>query len=136
MMKKVSLISDFNTELLLRYLRLLDEKSNFVSLPYGQVFQSLATKDHYDLSIIWTLPENISQTFNKALQFKEINLKEIYDEVDRFSDAIKNFSVNVKSIFLASWASRLEYNGYEMQDWKEGLGIQNILSRMNFRLSY
>ena len=67
--------------------------------PYGQVFQTLLTNNKFDASLIWTLPENISPTFNKALQFEEVDCNQICDEVIRFQ-ALINFSESHEFSFV------------------------------------
>ena len=65
-------------------------------------FSDPLTNNKFDASLIWTLPENISPTFNKALQFEEVDCNQICDEVDTFSQALINFSESHEFSFVTS----------------------------------
>ena len=134
-MKQIAIISDFNINLFERYLKLNECEYEFQGLPFGQVFQSLLSEDKFDSSIIWTLPESISPTFKQALQYNEIIEDHVLSEVDAYSEALIKFTDNQDFSFIVSWAFLDNFNGHEMQNWKEGTGIQSILSKMNLRLA-
>ncbi len=135
MQKQIDLISDFNVVPLARHLEnCLSGNSVAVNtMPYGQVFQSLAGSDISEsaLAAIWTLPESVIPSFARVLGFEDIPLSDCLAEVDAFADALLNFATSRQHVFVASWALAPEYRGYGMLDWCPGLGAAYIISRMN-----
>lgn len=134
----LKLISDFNVEPLARYLGNLPEwnRSLITISPYGHVYPALAgTQDcHQWASFIWTLPQHIIPSFSSAYNLEDVDHAKILLEVDAFSDAVVAASIN-QYVFVASWVLPPSYRGYGMLDWKAGIGMRNLLARMNLRLA-
>ncbi|MBT6439580.1 MAG: HAD-IIIC family phosphatase, partial [Flavobacteriales bacterium] len=135
-MNSIFLISDFNAEPLARYLLNNNEESMSVeTAPFGQVFQSLAGKENYDGGIVWTLPEKVIPTFARAIEFSKIDVESCLNEVAVFADAVLDFSMRHQYVFVASWVIAADSRGYGILDWRNGLGLKNLLARMNLHLA-
>jgi len=133
--KKITLISDFNIAPLSGFLKNKLEHSEFLieTAPYGQVFQSLARSNESWLDIIWTLPERVLLGFQKACQLEEVLHEDVLAEVDDFAQRLLDVSEK-RYVFVAAW--HLPANiGYGMLDWREGLGLSNLLAKCNIRLA-
>jgi len=133
--KKITLISDFNIAPLSGFLKNKLEHSEFLieTAPYGQVFQSLARSNESWLDIIWTLPERVLLGFQKACQLEEVLHEDVLAEVDDFAQRLLDVSEK-RYVFVAAW--HLPSNiGYGMLDWREGLGLSNLLAKCNIRLA-
>jgi FkbH-like protein len=135
--KVLKLISDFNIDPLAGH---ISGNANFhMSIevaPFGQVRQQLASQGSKPWgSVIWTLPETTIPSFSQAISFAEIAFDQCLDEVDFFAKAILKYSVNQPFTFVVNWASPPGHRGYGPLDWRPGLGIANLLARMNLRLS-
>ena len=135
--KVITLISDFNVEPLSR---LLKNRSNqdhsefsFETAPYGQVYQSLARSTESWLDIIWTQPEGVLLGFRKACQLEEVLHEDILAEVDDFAQRLIDVSEK-RYVFVAAWYLPAN-KGYGMLDWRDGLGISNLLAKCNVRLA-
>ncbi|MDB9892086.1 HAD-IIIC family phosphatase [Amylibacter sp.] len=85
------------------------------------------------LDIIWTSPERVLPGFQKACQFEEVAHEDILDDVDYFAQSLINASEK-RYIFVASWHLPAK-TGYGMLDWKNGLGLSNLLAKCNIRLA-
>lgn len=134
----LTLISDFNAELLARILANQGGSEIMIDVqvaPYGQVYQSLAAGALGRGGIVWTLPERSVPAFARALEFKEIDVERCMDEVDVFAQALLGFAANSPCVFVASWCLPSDQRGYGMLDWKPGLGLANLLARMNLHLA-
>tara|TARA_B100001057_G_scaffold500435_1_gene615478 strand:+ start:10621 stop:12285 length:1665 start_codon:yes stop_codon:yes gene_type:complete len=131
----IRIISDFNAGPFSGLLtnKLGNYNFEIVVTPYGQVFQTLASPSESWLDIVWTTPERCLPTFNKACQLEEIDEKSVLYEVEIFADSLIAASENRK-IFVAAWI--LPPNtGYGMLDWRNSLGLSNLLAKCNLFLA-
>ena len=55
------------------------------------------------------------------------------DQVDAFAAAVLASSGS-QNVFVASWILPPSHAGYGLLDWRNGLGLRNLLARMNLRL--
>jgi len=139
-MKSVSLtlISDFNIELLGRFLGNAPgmEQGAVSVAPFGQVYPSLAKMQSGDQwgIVVWTLPEKSILHFAAAFNLEEVDHAEVLGEVDRFADLIIVAGKKQK-VFVASWVLPPDYPGYGILDWRPGLGVRHLLAEMNLRLA-
>jgi len=135
--KVLKLISDFNIDPLAGHMSgTADSNISIEVAPFGQVRQLLAIDGSKPWgSVIWTLPETTIPSFNKALSFAEIIVEQCLDEVDIFAQTILNYSADQPFTFVVNWALPPGYRGYGPLDWCPGLGIANLLAKMNLRLS-
>jgi FkbH-like protein len=136
--QKLTLISDFNADLLARILdnQVCGEIPIDVQVaPYGQVYQSLAAITQGRSGIVWTLPERSIPTFARALEGNVIDVEQCLYEVDVFAQAVLGFAAHSPCVFVASWCQPSDQRGYGMLDWKPALGLANLLARMNLHLA-
>ena len=135
-MNSIFIISDFNAEPLARYLLSADDQSLSVeTAPFGQVFQSLSDKSTGDGTVVWTLPEKVSPTFARACEFSKIDIDDCLNEVAAFANALIDSSTRSQYVFVASWLMAEDNRGYGILDWRNGLGLSNLLARMNLHLA-
>ncbi len=136
---EVELVSDFNLEILGRYLvqdGLLPECS-MRSRPFGQVYPALLgdAGAQVDFGIVWTRPEGVIPTFAAAAALQPIDIDAAMREVEAFADAVARYAQRVRFVLVIAWMSPADHRGYGMLDWRPGLGIRNLLARMNLALA-
>jgi FkbH-like protein len=137
-MHKLTLISDFNAELLARILSNQDNSEITIDVqvaPFGQVYQSLSAGIQGSGGIVWTLPERIVPSFACAIEFNEVDIQHCLGEVDIFAQALLEFASRSTCVFVSSWCLPSDQRGYGMLDWKPGLGMAHLLARMNLHLA-
>lgn len=109
--------------------------------PFGQVTQVLMDdkmecwKQSSDLAIVWTRPEGVIDSFSKALNFNSTTIKEVLIDVDTYSDRLARLVERVKIIFVPTWSLHIGMAGYGMLERKPGMGLADLLARMNLRLA-
>ncbi len=137
------LISDFNINIFSGF---LNNDRGFPSVettvaPFGQVMPVLMQshlecwRGKFDFAVVWAQPERVIESFNHTLNYKNVSIEEILEEVDRYSSLILNIRDRVKSIFVPTWVFPSYHRGFGMLDMKTDVGISNILMRMNLKLS-
>ena len=141
LLRELTLISDFNTDILSRYL------SNSVELPgvsirsapYGQVIQNLLATEGDDQQesavFVWTLPESVLKSYGDVLLYKPVDHDVVLEEMEHYIDVLESTSVNVKYLFHSSWVVPVGERGYGMLDYSEGLGLANLTAKLNLRIS-
>jgi FkbH-like protein len=140
---KCLVISDFNIQNFVGY---LENDTDFPKVqtavaPYGQVQQVLIKEDNvlwedeFDFAIIWTQPQSLFESFNLALNYKKVSIDKLLAEVDEFCSLVIKFADKVKYIFLPIWVLPSYHRGLGMLNMRNGVGIKNMLMRMNLRLS-
>ena len=136
---KLLLVSDFNLDLLGRFAANAEQFAGFeiVSAPFGQVYQTLGARfaDGAAAAIVWTTPEGVIPSFASALDFEPIDPEKCLDEVDQFAELLLPFAKSMQFLFLASWSLPPRHRGYGMLDWRSGIGLSNLVARMNLRLT-
>jgi len=137
------LISDFTIDNLAGYLnndKAVPKVRSIVS-PYNQVVRVLKDenlecwKHNPDVAIVWIQPERFFESFRHILEFRNIRIENVFEEVDRFSLLLLNVCDRVKTVFIPIWVTPSYNRGFGMLDMKTGVGIENTLMRMNLRLS-
>jgi len=136
------IVSDFNTENFANLLRNGREYPNIeiISNNYDQVMQSLlknsdSWKVKPDFAVVWTLPNNIINSFQKLISYESVSIESILEEVDTFSAQIANCCEMVETIFVPTWVLPYYNKNFCLLEMKYGSGISNILMQMNIRLS-
>ena len=137
------LISDFTIDNLAGYLKNDKDVPKVKSIvsPYNQVFRVMVDeklecwKHNLDVAIVWTQPESVIESFSHILNFRNISIEDIFEEVDRFSSLLLNVCDRAKYVFVPIWVSPSYNRGFGMLDMKTGIGIENTLMRMNLRLT-
>lgn len=138
-MIKVHLVSDFNVDLLGRYLQAdksLPECSVVVA-PYGQVFQSLNEQpapnpDRFGL--VWTRPEGAIPTFSRVLEGEKVDAARLFIEAAEFAEQLKRAAKNYRVLFVANWVRSMKDRGLGALDWA-GDGHAYLLAKMNVLLA-
>src|SRR5262245_14058344 len=137
-MADVLIISDFNAELVSRFIA-ADDKSPVLSVetaPYGQWFQALsAARPGSDsmTALVWTRPEGVAPSF-AALQAEPVSVEHLLQAVDDFADIIIRAAQRFRTVLVASWVRSESGRSLGLLDWSEG-GQARALSRMNLRLA-
>jgi FkbH-like protein len=139
------ILSDFNAENLSGYLNndptLGTNKVKIHSscAPYGAVQSLLLDRTasewdkHYDALIVWTLPEIISPNYADASHFKPAKLGDVLDDVDRFSNQIKETCDKASCVIIPTWSKPFYNRGAGILDRSPG-GLADLIARMNLRL--
>jgi hypothetical protein len=140
-MQKIRLISDFNIEVLARYLANAGDLNDLPIevAPFGQVYQQLITPAAEDQpqqgTVIWTRPEALLESFQKATDYETIDHATVMDELENYIAALSAFCPRQKTVLHVALALLPGHRGYGMLDYAPGLGIKNLLARMNLRLA-
>ena len=137
------LISDFNTNNLAGYARNDNEDPivDAIIAPFGQVVPVLMQEDlecwqsNPDVAVVWTQPENVSESFNHVVNFKHEPIEKILAEVDEYCSLLLNIRDRARTIFVPTWVFPSYHRGLGMLDMRIDIGISNTLMRMNLRLS-
>lgn len=132
----IRLISDFNIGSLAGFMANQGGLSEFEVevTPFGQVFQSLGDQSKSWLDIIWTSPERTLGSFHQALHLEYVSHASVLEEVDRVADFIINASGG-RYIFFMAWELPMTHRSYGMLDWRQDLGLSNLLAKCNLRLA-
>jgi FkbH-like protein len=135
----VELISDFNLDILGRYLAQDDLRPacSVRSQPFGQVYPALidGVERQIDFGIVWTRPEAVIPAFAKALALQPVDFDSVMQEVQAFGSALTSYAQRARFVLVTSWASPPDNRGYGMLDWRPGLGLRHLLARMNLALA-
>lgn len=135
-MKRLSIVSDFNIDLVGKYLS-VDRSEPVVSIdtsPFGQLFQTLQTEIDSDTVFVWARPESISRSYAALLDGEVVNIDSVLNEVDQFVDLIRRQSERVGTLMVASFITARNERGLGMLDWSIG-GHSYVRARMNIRLT-
>ncbi|MBN2411419.1 HAD-IIIC family phosphatase [candidate division KSB1 bacterium] len=138
------LLSDFNIQNLAGYLNNNPDEPGVEvkEAPFGQVIPLLVDPNaeiwqkNYDFAVIWTQPESVVPSFQKALNFESVNMTTILGQVDEYTLLLKNIRDKVKTLFVPSWVLPTYHRGWGLLDSKSGFGTCDILMQMNIRLSH
>ncbi|ALA44191.1 MULTISPECIES: HAD-IIIC family phosphatase [Paenibacillus] len=140
---KLLILSDSNLNPMVRFLEgsYQDLTLEVTEAPYNQVNQVLMNSDHSvwsekkDMLLLWTSPEKVIPSFNKLLEYKEINIGDVLNEVDQFCELIIRAEGKAKHIFVVSWSLPPHYRWIQSMTLKHNVGLSNVLMQMNLRLS-
>ncbi len=139
-MQHVRLISDFNIEVLGRYLANMAgiEHLRVSAAPFGQVVQSLAnpetSEDGTDAVVVWTRPESVLSRYRDALHLQPVDHDAVLEEVAGYGRMLRNFATRVRYLFHPTWTLPSGNRGYGMLDYARGIGLSHLLARMNLCL--
>lgn len=137
------LISNFNISNLAGYLRHESDPPGLeiTVAPFGQVMPVLMQSDleygqgQPDFALIWTQPEQISESFAPLLAYESSSLEAILAEVDAYCALLLDLRRRVKSVFVPTWVLPGYQRGWGLLDMKAGFGLAQTLLRMNLRLA-
>jgi len=137
-MLNLLLSSDFNCETLAQLLRsnAYEPVCAVAVTPYGQgVGALLQTADEVkDFAVIWTMPENVSPSFARALRFEIFSEENLLSEVSDFAEYIKTYAGKFRAVFVISWTSPCYRRGYGMADLGSR-GLRTLMLKMNLNLA-
>ena len=135
-MKKVKFISDFNIEPLKKIWGNIDPNYEIFLPSFGLVYQELLAgkETKFDNVIVWTLPQNVLPSFQKALNNEEFDFNEIINEAENFSELIINYSKKCEMLFFCSWHLSKLNNNNNLTEWDVNVGTKYILNKLNIFL--
>jgi FkbH-like protein len=87
-----------------------------------------------DFLIVWTMPEHISPSFAKVLQFELVSQDALKREVDDFSEMVLQMRSRAPLLFLPMWVVPTWHRGLGALDMALERGIGKSLLEMNARL--
>jgi FkbH-like protein len=137
------LISDFNLDVFAGYLE-NDSQMPKVSptiAPFGQVVQVLMDgnmecwKQSHDVAIVWTRAEGVINFFRKAVEFNAVTIEQVLKEVDIYSGYLLRLMARVKILLVPAWTAPIGMVGYGVLERKPGVGLADLIMRMNLRLA-
>jgi FkbH-like protein len=135
----VELVSDANLEIFGRYLSQDSQAPACLvhSKPFGQLYPALLEEDGatVDFGVVWTRPEGAIAGFAKALDLQQVDADAVMKEVEDFAAAIAAYARRARFVFVVAWSAPTARRGYGMLDWRPGLGIRHLLTRMNLLLA-
>lgn len=137
------LISDYNINNFAGYLNNDNELPAVTSTvsPFGQLMHVLMQgdlepwKSKPDMAMVWTQPESVIESYKQVLKYENVSISEILKEVDEYASLLLNLLDRVKTVFVPTWVYPFYHRIYGLLDMKSGVGISNVLMRMNLRLS-
>ncbi len=139
MMTDVLVVSDFNAELVSRYLS-ADRASpacTASTAPYGQVFQTLATLPDGGTAgtvFVWTRPEGVIPGWALFQNGESVSPEHLFEEVDAYARALKAAAGKCRLLLVASWVTSRQGRGLGMLNWGPD-GETRRLAAMNLRLA-
>jgi FkbH-like protein len=136
-------LSDFNLDNFNSLLANDDSQPSVgvIETDYGQVRKSLLDPDAAcwkkkpDCAVVWTRPEAAVPTFRRLRNFEAVDPRNILEEVDEFANQLIALADRVDTVLVPSWTTPPKERGLGLLDMQNGVGIANILMRMNLRLS-
>ena len=137
------LLSDFNAENLAA---LLNRSSGPPALtvraaPFGQIVQALADPadpawdPRPDFAVVWTRPEAVLPSFSALLEYQQVPLEALLEEVDAYASRLAVLQERVRFAFIPTWVLPTAQRGYGVLDMRNRLGLGNTLQRLNLRLA-
>lgn len=139
MSQSLQLISDFNIEVLGRLLANSPEDPpvEAVTAPFNQVFQTLASSadNAATIGLLWTRPEGVIASYEKALRFEGYDRDAVLAEVDTFADAVLSYASQRKFVLVVQWVPTTNDRGHGMLDWRPRIGLRGLMAGMQLRLA-
>jgi FkbH-like protein len=136
--ERLVLIADFNAETFARYLQHTALPGwEIVLAPYDQVYQTLASDAGAagSTALVWTQPHGVVDTFRRARDFEPVDPARAIEEVQAFAAAVSAFARRCRYVFVPTWTQPLWDRGYGMLDARPGVGLTDLLARMNLALA-
>jgi FkbH-like protein len=137
------LVSDFNLQNFAGYVTHNPELPNLkaITTAFGQPVSTLIDPDlpcwqnTPDAAVIWTQPQSVIAAFNSLLNYEQIALQNVIEQVDEYCSLLVNMSRRVKYTFVPSWVLPFYRNVFGVLDMQTEIGLTNTLMRMNLRLA-
>jgi FkbH-like protein len=86
-------------------------------------------------ALVWTRPEATVPSFARAAAFEAIDADQAIDETRAFAAAVRRFAGGTRATFVATWTLPPWHRGYGPLDYRPGVGIAQLLARMNLALA-
>lgn len=137
------LVSDFNLQNFTGYVAHDPEFPHLkpVAAPLGQPVPALLdpAAPHWqntpDAAVIWTQPQAVISAFKALLNYEQVPLRKVLQEVDEYGALLRNMSARVRYALVPSWVLPSYRSVFGVLDMKTELGLTNTLMRMNLRLA-
>ncbi len=136
-MKSIRIVSDFNSNQLIRLWKNINNNIKFSNNDFNQVYQEFANyKNRNDITVFWTNAQRVIPSFNDLLEYKDFDENVCYDEVRNYAISLKTYHKEKSNISIVpSWHLPLDFKGIESQNWKFNYGPKFIISKMNMIMS-
>jgi FkbH-like protein len=140
---RVLTLSDFNADNF-RALLVHDPEApavESVPAPFGQVERLLldAGADGWspppDCVVVWTRPQGAIRAFERALAYEPFAIDEVLAEVDQLVSLLTTAAERARTLLVPTWVLPAHERGLGVLDHRRGLGLADLLARMNQRLS-
>ncbi|HEY3595640.1 MAG TPA: HAD-IIIC family phosphatase, partial [Polyangiaceae bacterium] len=138
-MTDVYVVSDFNAELVGRYLSVDKGAPSCAATtaPYGQVRQVLAAPPPIGrdgVAFVWTRPEGVIAEYLQLLQGEKVDQERLLASVDEYAKSLKQYAGRLSLVLVGAWVASRKGRGLGALDWKAD-GHAYWLARMNTRLA-
>lgn len=135
------LITDFTSDVLVNMLKQRVRTGTRVSAAaYGQVAQSVrgAERDeNIDASttvLVWTRPESVIAGFAEAMRMAPCDHGQVIAEVEAWAHMLGRLAEQSRFVIVPTWEIRAGRRLFGPLDLKNGVGVRNLLMRMNLVL--
>ncbi len=140
---RILLISDFNIDVMRGYLQntSLFPSTEALTVPFGQVMPMLINRDHplwvepLDCAVVWTQPQRVIPAFADILNFKNVALSTVIEQVHEFADLIAQVADKAGIFFVPVWDIPSYIRGYGVLDMRDPFGVRYVLSKMNMEMA-
>jgi FkbH-like protein len=140
---RCALVSDFNLQNFAGYVANDPEFPGIqpISAPFGQPAAALIDRDlpcwqnSPDVAVIWTQPQAVVPAFKALLNFKQVVLQKVLQEVDEYCALLANMSARVRFAVVPCWVLPSYRSVFGVIDMQTEIGLTNTLMRMNLRLA-
>jgi FkbH-like protein len=137
------LVSDFNLQNFSGYVANDPEFPAIkpIAAPFGQPIETLLNRDlpcwqpAPDFAVIWTRPQSVIPAFKALLQYEQVPLQQVLQQVDEYCALLANMSEHVKYALVPSWVLPSYRRVFGVLDMQTGIGLTNTIMRMNLRLA-
>jgi len=112
-----------------------------ISAPFGQPVETLLSRDMPcwqdapDFAVIWTQPQSVIPAFKKLLNFEQVSLQQVLEQVDEYSDLLATMRERVRYTLIPSWVLASDRRIFGVLDMQPEIGLTHTIMRMNLRLA-
>ena len=141
MKKNIKLVSDFNLDVYYNFLsKKINSKKYKIHKPkfglfHERCFELINSKNHNHIIFLWSRIEKILKNFNFLLQNKNINLKDLYKEVDEYINILMQLSKKTDYLLVNSWTFPENTRGKYLNDYTDDFGLSKNLNLINIKVS-
>jgi len=140
---RCALVSDFNLQNFAGYVTNDPEFPAIqpIRAPFGQPAATLIDRDlpcwqnTPDAAVIWTQPQAVVPAFKALLNYEQVALQKVLQQVDEYCALLVNMSARVKFAVVPSWVLPSYRSVFGVIDMQTEIGLTNTLMRMNLRLA-